>query len=112
MSRELDLLGIQLPEPITSSTIGLRNQQLATRSLQSLFTDEHAAPPPPITNQSTTDPSSTYEDTILLDQLYLDQSGTSMHYNLLDMPLEMFETFSRIEPISVVMDPGVNMYRL
>ncbi|KAH7085070.1 fungal-specific transcription factor domain-containing protein [Paraphoma chrysanthemicola] len=110
MSRELDLLGIQLPEPTTSSTTGLRNQQLATRSLQSLSMDEHAPPPPPITNQSTTDPLSNYEDTILLDQLYLDQSGTSMHYNLLDMPLEMFENFSRIEPISVIMDPGVNMY--
>jgi hypothetical protein len=71
--------------------------------------DYHAAPPVP--GRPLSDPSVAYEDTVLLDQLYLDnEAGTSMHYNLLDMPFEMFETFSHIEPISVIMDPGINMY--
>lgn len=108
MSKELELLDIQLPEPDVFAAEGLRTQQFATRPLQALSMDEHTAPPIP--DQPITDPSGAYEDTILLDQFYLDQSGTSMHYNLLDMPFEMFENFSRIEPISVIMDPGVNMY--
>jgi hypothetical protein len=48
---------------------------------------------------------------VLLDHFYLNgQTDGSMSYNLLDMPPEMYEAFSQIEPISVIMDPGFGLY--
>lgn len=52
-----------------------------------------------------------HEETVLLDLSYLNgQIEGSMSYNLLDMPPEMYETFSQIEPISVIMNPGFDIY--
>jgi hypothetical protein len=51
------------------------------------------------------------EETVLLDHFYLNgQTDGSMSYNLLDMQPEMYEAFSQIEPISVIMDPGFDIY--
>jgi len=52
-----------------------------------------------------------YEETVLLDHFYLNgQMEGSMSYNLLDMPPETYEAFSQIEPLSVIMDPGFDVY--
>lgn len=51
-----------------------------------------------------------YDETVLLDYSYLNgQADGSMSYNLLDMPPEMYEAFSQIEPLSVIMDPGFDL---
>jgi hypothetical protein len=52
-------------------------------------------------------PFNQYDETVLLDSFYLNgQADGSMSYNLLDMPSEMYEAFSQVEPLSVIMDPG------
>jgi hypothetical protein len=52
-----------------------------------------------------------YNEPVLLDYSYLyGQADGSMSYNLLDMPREMYETFSQIEPLSVIMDPGFDLF--
>jgi len=60
------------------------------------------------------DPSSfeQYDDSVLLDYSYLNVNGQdgAMSYNLLDMPPEMYEAFSQIEPLSVTMDPGFDLF--
>lgn len=57
------------------------------------------------------EPNAQHEDSILLDPSYLggDVEG-SMSINLLDMPPEMFEAFSQVEPISITMNPGSGTY--
>jgi hypothetical protein len=52
-----------------------------------------------------------YNEPVLLDYSYLyGQADGSMSYNLLDMPPEMYEAFSQIEPLSVIMDPGFDLF--
>ena len=51
------------------------------------------------------------DETILLDLSYFDsRMEGDMSYNLLDMPPEMYEAFSQVEPLSVTMDPGFDVY--
>ncbi|KAF2035434.1 hypothetical protein EK21DRAFT_96677 [Setomelanomma holmii] len=107
ISRELEVLGIRLPNPYSSVSMNLRNQQLESRSLQPSSMDFHNTSLAP--GLSRQEPPITYDDTILLDQQYLGSGPeSSTYYNLLDMPFEMFETFSHIESISFVMDPGLS----
>jgi hypothetical protein len=48
---------------------------------------------------------------VFLDASYFNtQLASDMDYNILDMPPEMFEAFSHIEPISVTMNPGFDLY--
>jgi hypothetical protein len=52
-----------------------------------------------------------YDETVLLDPFYLNgQTDGSMGYNLLNMPTEMYEVFSQIEPLSATMDPGFDIF--
>lgn len=52
-----------------------------------------------------------YDEPVLLDNFYLNgQADGSMSYNLLDMPPEMYDAFSQIEPLSVIMDPGFDLF--
>jgi hypothetical protein len=52
-----------------------------------------------------------YDEPVLLDNFYLNgQAEGSMSYNLLDMPPEMYDAFSQIEPLSVIMDPGFDLF--
>jgi len=47
----------------------------------------------------------------LLDNPYLGgEMDDSLGFNLLDMSTEMYETFSQIEPISVTMNPGFDIF--
>jgi hypothetical protein len=97
LSRELEMLGIQLPQTCPRTPLDSGNRPLL---------DYHAL-------QTVPDLSAfnQHEETVLLDHLYLNgQADGSMSYNLLDMPPEMYETFSQIEPISFIMDPGFGLY--
>jgi hypothetical protein len=52
-----------------------------------------------------------YDETVLLDTFYLNgQTDGSMSYDLLNMPSEMYEAFSQIEPLSATMDPGFDLF--
>jgi hypothetical protein len=52
-----------------------------------------------------------YDETVLLDNFYLNtEAAGAMSYNLLDMPPEMYEAFSQIEPLSVTMDSGFDLF--
>jgi hypothetical protein len=52
-----------------------------------------------------------YDETVLLDTFYLNgQTDGSVGYNLLNMPTEMYEAFSQIEPLSATMDPGFDIF--
>ena len=56
-------------------------------------------------------PSLQYDEPVILDNFYLNgQADGSMSYNLLDMPPEMYDAFSQIEPLSVIMDPGFDLF--
>ncbi|KAH8726071.1 fungal-specific transcription factor domain-containing protein [Phaeosphaeriaceae sp. PMI808] len=109
ISKELAVLGIQLPDSISHTPRNLSSQRLPPQPLLPMPVD--FCPLPSVPEMPLSDPVDRYEETVLLDQFYLNSQGEgSMSYNLLDMPHEMYETFSHIEPISVVMDPGFNIY--
>jgi hypothetical protein len=47
----------------------------------------------------------------MLDNPYLGgDMDEALGFNLLDMSTEMYETFSQIEPISVTMNPGFDIF--
>ncbi|KAH3929956.1 hypothetical protein HBH44_148850 [Parastagonospora nodorum] len=91
ISREIGALGIQLV-PTSSTSSAPETERLPD------------IPDPPAFEQ--------YDDSVLLDYSYLNVNGQdgAMSYNLLDMPPEMYEAFSQIEPLSVIMDPGFDLF--
>lgn len=48
---------------------------------------------------------------LLLDPSHSNrQSEGALGYDLFDMPTEMYDAFLQIEPISVTMDPGFDLF--
>lgn len=107
ISRELELLGVQLPSQVPAVPLGQMSQPRSTnRSLHHMTRDYHSLPSVPDL------PSfDQYQDSVLLDHFYLNgQAEDPMSYNLFNMPPEVYEAFSQIEPLSVIMDPGFDIY--
>jgi hypothetical protein len=66
---------------------------------------------PAFANWQPCGPNAQHEDAILLDPSYLGGDAEGLvSLNLLDMPPEMFEAFSQVEPISITMNPGSGTY--
>lgn len=107
--KELEALGIHIRDLSSSVPADITDQQLSNRPLLPLPMDSSSLSVPP--NMLDNGPVNQYDDAVLLDLSYFNsQVDDSMSYNLLDMPPEMYEAFSQIEPISVIMNPGFDIY--
>lgn len=52
-----------------------------------------------------------YNEALFLNQANMEQqTNATFDYNLLDMPPEMYDAFLQIEPISVTMNPGFDLF--
>lgn len=99
ISKELSDLGIQLPYTTQASL------SVADTSNQSMMQLHPVSAPPDAFSFIP------YDETALLDNFYLNgEAAGAMSYNLLDMPPEMYEAFSQIEPLSVTMDAGFDLF--
>ncbi|KAF3044865.1 hypothetical protein E8E11_006813 [Didymella keratinophila] len=101
IEREMETLGLH------ASSAAVPHQTHHLTSQQPLVSVTEASSAPAFANWQPFEPDAQHEDSILLDPSYLggDVEG-SMSLNLLDMPPEMFEAFTHIEPISITMNPG------
>ena len=102
---EMEALGLQ------PSSTPLLHQTHNTTSQQPPVSTTETLPAPIFANWQPFGPDAQHEDAILLDPSYLggDLEG-SVGLNLLDMPPEIFEAFSQIEPISITMNPDSETY--
>jgi hypothetical protein len=106
--KELEILGIPLPNLFTI----VPSEETGSPHAQRLEM-------PPIDQYSTTalpafqtmGTIGSIDDSVLLDLSYLNgQTDGSMNFDLLNMAPEMYEAFSQVEPLSVIMDPGFDVY--
>ncbi|KAL5115807.1 hypothetical protein ACEQ8H_006302 [Pleosporales sp. CAS-2024a] len=119
ISRELETLGI-VPVPVPVPM----NPNTPPHAQHCISPHPHPHPqttlPPPEAQYHHHTPilstasylSAPFDDTLLLDYSYLSgaaDGSMSHHYHVLDMPPEMYEAFSQVEPLSVIMDPGFNL---
>jgi hypothetical protein len=102
---EMETLGLQISPIVSSDETHLSASQQPPASI----TEGLSAPA--FANWCPTGADGQSGDMVLLDPSYLgSHEEGSMSLNLLDMPPEMFEAFSLIEPISITMNPGSGIY--
>ncbi|PVH95463.1 hypothetical protein DM02DRAFT_645334 [Periconia macrospinosa] len=108
ISKELEALGIPTPssEPVRPTADA--TEPIANSSLLPLPMDIYH---PSTVADNLPGSGEQNEEPILLDLSYLNgQMEGARSYNLLDMPQEMYEAFLHIEPLSVTMNPGFDIY--
>lgn len=94
-----------------TSSAALPEQENHFAGQQPLMSTIEAPSAPIFANWQPIGTDAQHEDPILLEPSYLGVDGEgSLSLNLLDMPPEMFEAFSHIEPISITMNPGPETY--
>lgn len=105
IEREMETLGLHTSSP------ALPEQTNQFAGQQALMSTVEVPSARTFANWQPNGTDAQHEDPILLDPSYLgtDAEG-SMSLNLLDMPPEMFEAFSHIEPIRITMNPDPGRY--
>ena len=109
ITKELEALGIHIPPTFSTISNFEANESISVQPFLPLQMDAYSTSA--FANDQHNGSIGQQNETILLDASYLNnQIEGSMNFNLLDMPPEMFEAFTQIEPISVTMNPGFDMH--
>jgi len=129
ITKEVEMLGLRLPETRRSPNEGGRPTNATSKAGQQNNQNPHTfLPLLPVDNSlvdqqshafmtvpmdvSATDQQNQYDDSIFLDASYMnsDQMDGAMNLNLMDLSPEMFEAFLQAEPISANMNAGFDVY--
>ncbi|KAF2020853.1 hypothetical protein BU24DRAFT_445995 [Aaosphaeria arxii CBS 175.79] len=106
ISKELEVLGIQISGGAPQATEDEINELHLPRPSATLPLETDLVTAPAGIHQPIA-----HEEQSLYDLSYLNgQIDESLNYSMLDIPPEMYEAFSQIEPISITMNPGFDVF--
>lgn len=109
ISKELEALGISIAPNMPVGSTSDPAESGESNPLMPIAMD--TCHPTTFANSSVPGSIGLDDEMVLLDLSYLNgQMHGEGSFNLLDMPPEMYEAFLQIEPLSVTMDPGFDIY--